>query len=239
MEQPQIEESKKRDRRLLLTSLILFVISGSIFSVYLYGQHEPMRATRKNTTFYDEMTPRVKEEARAKRIARVKMIREHWQNWALEHKELLTQMLNAQPHDQAMLARVYNALPQDPLKPGIPGFSYADLNSNGVQFGWQPIGKIKQNIADPLLLAKYNASQNSIGRRMLNDFAKHRDVELSSSMDIGPTNVTLWASGRVTEMTWIDGHVPGGPAFVEGEPQEIFPSYDFLKQQGDRGETKK
>ena len=62
-----------------------------------------------------------------------------------------------------------------------------------------------------------------------NEFAKHHDVALATSVHGGRSHITLWASGRVTETTLVEQKPPvsGLSAYIDDE-KEIEPAFDFV-----------
>ena len=183
------------------------------------------------------------------KLEKANLLRAKWSKWALEHKDLLRDMMHAQPNDNATFDRVWKALPRPEAKDNV--FVATDLLPKGdistdVDFGWAPskapTNAQLQQISDPQQRAIMSAGEKQIVEVRHDEFVKFRDVALSTSLAGGNTTVTLWASGRITkrkpqtqeERTQLlasaksDGKTPRHIDF-QGKQQEVAPPYDFLR----------
>lgn len=123
----------------------------------------------------------------------------------------------AHPDDLAALMRAY---PQVSLPGRYPG----DLRTTRAG------APSYTAMSAPLTLSHLRNSHEDFAQRIREDFTKYRDFRLSESMTTGRTQVTLWASGRITETTLTDrftGH--GKPILMERmESPDLAPPYEFL-----------
>lgn len=224
---------KVRTRHLALAAGVMLLLACGIFGSLFYLQRQATlsKSVAQQRTAAEQAALEPTSAEVTKRIAHLRELREKWRPWALKHKEELKRMLNAQPHDQAALAAVYNALPARPTIVDA-GFTSTELRSGPVRLGWQPGAKLwaKAKISDPKRQKQNAEDIRGLAEEMQQNFAAIRDIKLSSSMNPGRAQTVFWASGRITENQRIDNptHGPGQPALVQATPQEIEPPYDFL-----------
>lgn len=242
-------DEAKRTRRLLILGVLLIVAAIAITTGRLISSR--MRQARLmqdrpadlqyGVKVYSLETGGKAQDMRAKYLAKANTLRDHWRVWAVSHQDLLRQLRQAPPNDTATLMRVYSALPspQD-LMGGNEGVTLADVSSNdadflagrGVPFTWQP-GTFKTHLSEELLRSDPNAQakddqSNAAYRGKLHrDFIHYHGIMLSESMGAGRSRITLWADGRITEMTRL-AHPARGQQ-DEGPERELVPAYDFLK----------
>jgi hypothetical protein len=189
----------------------------------------------------DKRTEDQADQARARALGRVKRLRDAWQPWAMQHRELLQRMLAAKPDDYRVLDEVYEALPINPPANGLLD-DVTPSEQGGVDLSWQPLGKLKTASAIDRVYS--NPQDRARQRRMLTfgvdlrrrQFQKHHNVLLSNTISVGIAHLSLWASGRVTETQFIRRYVPGKPVSVAGPDNRFLPSYDFL--QPEKGNAK-
>ena len=62
------------------------------------------------------------------------------------------------------------------------------------------------------------------------EFADKSDFQIARSENAGPTTTYIWASGRVTERTWIQNpnHRSGQSSLLQLPHKELMPPFDFL-----------
>lgn len=149
--------------------------------------------------------------------AQAKALRAHLQPWADANRPLLQQMARAQPGDLAALIRVYDSLQRlpFPLWNGDPRRGHGNENP---PFAF--------NLPSRLTLTHLQRSQTWQDVRIRTDFARYRDLAVSQSVNVGPAHLTLWASGRITRTTAIDGFPGyGKPGGEDESQQEIVPAF--------------
>ena len=245
-----------RNRRLLILGVLLIVVAIAITASRLI--HSRMQQARLvqdrpadlqwGTKVYSLVTADKAQETRAKYLAKASLLRDHWRVWAVAHQDLLRQLRQAPPDDHATLIRVYSALPAlsalaSPSNPDASaGVTLADVQANsddflserGVLFTWQP-GPLKTHVqeamlrSDPQAQVKNDQSDIAYRGKLQRDFANYRGIMLSESMSSGSSQITLWADGRITEMTHQRQHIIGKPICIDGPEKQIVPAYDFLK----------
>jgi len=155
--------------------------------------------------------PAVRARARRQRVETALHLRGQRQGWAERNAALLRQMRQAGPDDLAALLRVYAQVP-----PSI------NLSSGDATF---------TVLGTPPTLSHLRRSQGPLEVHLREDFARYRDMRVSRSLNAGPTDISLWASGRVTETTLTD-RVVGHTRFFAADPKEtaeIAPAYPFVK----------
>ncbi len=173
------------------------------------------------------------KDARAKSLAKAILIRNQWQPWALQHKALLGGMLQAKPNDAKKMMDVYEALPVYAGGIGVTLVGSKSFDPEPTDFGWQPANKGERKLlSNPVRRTEVLQSERVMQAFLRRDFAQFRDIELSKSMSPGRSSITLWASGRITEMTLTRQHILGQPAFVKAPPKELIPPFDFLHETG-------
>ena len=238
-----------RTRRLLLLGVLLILAAVAITAGRII--HSRMQQARLmqdrpkdlqyGVSVYSLRTAEGAQSARDKYLAKANLLRDHWRVWAVAHQSLLRQLKQTSPNDTATLMRVYSALPSThDLVSGSAGVTLADIGVNrddfnagrGVPFTWQP-GTLKTRVSDGLLRSDPHAQATSdhydstFLEAAKRDFANYHDIMLSESMGAGRSRITLWADGRITEMTRITNAARGQRD--EGLERELVPPYDFLK----------
>lgn len=242
-------DEAKRTRRLLILGVLLIVAAIAITAGRLI--HSRMQQARLmqdrpkdlqwGTYISSPATADKAQDRRAKYLAKANTLRDHWRVWAVSHQDLLRQLRQAPPNDTATLMRVYSALPSPrDLMGGNEGVTLADVSSNdadflagrGVPFTWQP-GTLKTHLSEGMLRSDPHAQStsdhydNTFLEALRRDFADYHSIMLSESMGAGRSRITLWADGRITEMTRL-AHPARGQR-DEGPEKELVPPYDFLK----------
>ena len=173
----------------------------------------PAGATPSVSQEYDPLDtdPTVRARARRQRVKTALSLRKQRQGWAAQNAVLLRQMRQAGPDDLAALRRVHAQVP-----------SSIGLSTGDAQF---------TTIFGPPTLSHLRRSQGPLEVHLREDFARFRDLRVSQSVNSGPTSITLWASGRVTETTRTL-QIAGRPSVIvesSQETAEIAPAYPFLK----------
>ncbi len=237
-----------RARRLLILGVLLIAAAVAItLGRVIYSHMQQARLTQDRprdlqygVPVYSLATADQAQTKRQKYLEKASLLRDHWRVWAVEHQDLLRQMRRAAPNDTATLMRVYSALPTtaDPsagVTTAEVNFNQDDFNAGrGVLFTWQA-GMFNARLSegmlrsDPQAQAKDEQANTAYRRKLRRDFANYRDIMLSESVAAGSSRITLWADGRVTEMTRQDQHIVGKPTYVDGPEKELVPAYDFLK----------
>ena len=238
-----------RNRRLVAGAVVMLLVASGIFGSLFYLQR---RAQVSHNNVKQQIAARNRRsittpEQKAEALARVKVLREKWRPWAVQHKTELQKMLRASPNDKTALASVWNVLPDGP----DANLSAEDLVPGGdpttaSAYSWGPSDKA---IAQAVLRDRNPDTKEVILKGMRageqsreDDFMAHRDVVLSTSLNTGRTHIYLWASGRVTERTRIPPEqrqdilrkvrARGGSVRetdLYGPHQEVVPPYDFLQ----------
>lgn len=175
--------------------------------------------------------PAIAKKLSAARLVKAKAIREEWRQWVLKHKEIVGAMLASHGKDFSKLEAVYKITP-----PLTSGDWRPDTSSGAVKFGWYgdelkwlangeqftEQSKLEIEKMKPELLRRSRAKQTK-------EFAELSDFTVAASSNPGPTT-EIWASGRVTEKSWIPNPAPrsGQPAMVQAPYKELMPPFDFL-----------
>ena len=177
-------------------------------------------------------------------IERAKTLREHWLVWAKKHKSSLVQMKQGTDKTRAFNA-IYDALPNGPYDDDS-GFGTGDLggfdaridgvaaaihsNTQPPKFGWCLANKLPTPAApDDKTKARDAKVWNDVEQSLHSDFGAYRDIRLLQSMGGGEVNISLWASGRITQDGWEHQDIVGQPGMVAAVPKEIVPPYDFVR----------
>ena len=215
---------------------VLLVGTVSIIATTLWDlKHNKYRF---HDTFYGVVVTNSDSEqastaSRSQMLAKANLIRDQWHPWAYQHKILLAKMLQAKPNDQKTLTEVYEALPVYAGGVGVTLVGSKSFNPEATDFGWQPANKGERKLLNvPARRTETLKMEHIMHLFLQKDFTQFRDVELSKSMAPGRSSITLWASGRITEMTLNRQHILGQPAFVRTAPKEIVPPFDFLHTTG-------
>ncbi len=216
-------EQGKYQRRLAVVAAALFTTAAGMFGTFFYLQQSRFAPTR-NIMGLDPVS---QEKTRRANIAQASVLRDHWRAWAEQHKSLLTEMRQAKGNPADLAVRLNEALPNFKTS-GLP---ISDLKTNDAQFTWQPTGTktFFAGVTDPVRLASINEERQFINKQFAEGLTKHKDVIISRSVNVGPTLIALWASGRVTVSTSRDVREGRGYISTDGEPQEIQPPYDFVR----------
>jgi hypothetical protein len=238
----------KRTRRLFLLGVLLLVAAIAITAGrVIHSRMQQARLTQDRradlqwgTKIYSAATADKAQEKQAKYLAKAQTLRDHWRVWALSHQALLRQLRQAPPGDTATLMRVYAALPTSEHLNQATGVTLADVgmsvedltNENVVRFSWQP-QPMKAPIPaewarkDPNAQAMSDRYDDTTLKLLHHSFSTYHSIALSESMSAGRSRITLWADGRITQMTRILHPAMGQRD--EGPEKEIVPPYDFLK----------
>lgn len=221
---------QKKTQRLKVVIASLFLLSAMVFGTTFYLQKRADKAFNSQNAQRFVIVQNPSEDVD---IAQAKNLRNKWRSWALKHQELLSRMLQAQPNDQFAFKAVWDVIPPWSNE-NDGGITDADLNLKQAPYSWNAVDKIIQpgredRPATPKELEEDAADKKYIQEKLQKDFAEERDIKISESVNTGPSNFSLWASGRITKSKLIPQKIPGQPSFLEGSEQEIVPSYDFLK----------
>lgn len=225
-------------RGLLATAILLLLIAASMFGTLFYLLARPYTPPAR-TSFNASGLPILSSQERQTIIDKAKMLRDKWKVWGLAHKEALKQLAHASDKDQKALMQVYDALPANPT-PQNAGFSEQELSSLPFQFTWNPGTKNHhlnaEQAADPKAQKYMDKEKQFAVKRLQAGFLRLRDVEIAQAINFGPDQYELWASGRITELSYIrqpssqTGMLPGQTSTQHGwVRREISPPYDFLR----------
>lgn len=204
-----------------VAALLMTGAAGIVFNTVKHASAQVLSEKQEASdtgTISDPLSPNqaVRDAAQQRRIERAKLLRDHWQPWAENHRDLLKQMLDPKPDDRETVSSVYEAIPEHP---GATHISGNDLHTAGALFTWNAGGKHSIH------------TSTWFNNRMQEDFHKYHDFRLSESANTGRFQVVLWASGRITVMESRDrfaGH--GQPIETYDEVQkEIISRYAFLQ----------
>lgn len=233
MNEPKaIGAEKMRQRRMMLASLLMMVFAVSIFGGigYLRRQAANGNYPRAKRSWED---PQVAAALTQVRIAKATMLREKYRSWALQHQDVLKQMLHAPSNDQSAMEVVWDTLPSDPGPSGA-GISGSDLHAGTTVFSWEPVGKDLLNgqvRMTPAQRKQIESYEPGLKRERAEQFKNLHDLKISESANSGQSTICLWASGRVTENKWIDNpHLDHGkPWVVQAPPRQVLPPYEFVQ----------
>ena len=238
----------KRTRWLLILGIALIAAAVAITAGRVI--HSRMQQARLmqdrprdllwGTYVYSPETADAAQEKRTKYLAKANLLRDHWRVCAVAHQNLLRQLRQATPSDTATLMRIYTALPSQ-LNPST-GVTNEDIGVNeddflagrGTSFTWQ-LTSLKTQATpamlhqDPNVQATCDHYDHTFVNKLHQDFAKYHGIMLSESISAGSSRITLWADGRITEMTRQDQDVVGKPSYIDGPEKQLVPAYDFLK----------
>lgn len=213
---------------------------GIMFNSYRHASAQVLEISQEGQdakSISDPLSPdpAVRVAAQQRHIERAIMLRDRWQPWAEDHRDLLTQMVHAQHSDAEVLGRVYKAIPARPGRgnhSGEAGISNDDLHTQGALFTWNASGKRPvQAPSDQAMTEQLAKSNIWFNERMQDDFSKYHDFRLTESVSTGRYHTILWVSGRITVMVDRDRFVGHGKPFEDYQEvqTEVSPMYDFLR----------
>ena len=197
---------------------------------------EQGRTLERDSERPDVWYPILSAEEAKERRDKINALRAKWRGWAQRHREPLQKMLSAKATDQAAMWEVYDAVPSTPTIADA-GFTSRDLvtiediNQDRIFFTWNcPLDAGKGTNAETR--ERLRAWKVRHEAQLQRDFAEMRDIVITSSVNIGPTRLSLWASGRVTESRLELGAGFRQPVWKPRPTyQEVLPPYEFLKSQ--------
>lgn len=218
-------EEAARSRRLIIVSASCLTLAFLFIGFYQFQQRQRLQNTSLHMAL--SLDPQEQEKTRKANISQATMLHEQWKGWAKDHKEVLRTMMYAKRGDPAVFNQLLQALPNRKES----GMVAASFKENGTQFTWQPLGNnfSQSVIADPNIIAKRKEEQKAVEALFKEEFTAHGDVIVSRSVNVGPTYISLWASGKVTRTTAKLERVSRASRFVDGPPKVIISSYDFLR----------
>lgn len=221
--QPTLQTRKKP---VVVVSLITIAAAGLWIGFLLYRMNSPVHVTQDVSAQSLLDTP----EAKTARLEKAKLMRAHWQKWAMKNKVVLREMLNPHSSGEAAFDRAWQSLPPTLTDDGSTGITYGDLESKGTDFTWNAVAKSNNKVASPSPTQNKIATDEKHYISKLNQemYDKFHDIQIAQSINTGPDTVTLWASGRITQTTDQVIHEPRGTTLRKGDPQEIVPPYDTL-----------
>jgi hypothetical protein len=212
---------------IVLTLIVLIIVT----SIYLVKRQEKLdKRYQQGIREYGSWIrgPESDEKARqtrAKYIERSLMIREGFEKWAKLHKNEIEQCLDPKSTEKELLS-LYMLIPNDGKESGVdfnrindpysPGFLEEEGEGNKICFSWQAY-KPKSK-PEPGALSDIK-----------NKFREFHDFSIAGSGGAGTAQIIVWVSGRITELTQRQQHIPGKPTLVYDTPIEIRPRYDFLR----------
>ena len=225
-------------RGLLFLAVVLLITSASMFGVIFYLRAN-LSAPPVRTSFKASGVPVLSIQERQTILDKAKMLREKWKVWANAHSEIMKQLLHASDKGQAVLTQVYEAVPVVPTTQNA-GFTGQDLASLPFQFTWNAATRVHhlnaKQIEDPNARRYMDKEKQFAVKRLQAEFLQMRDVQISQAINFGSDQYELWASGRITQHTFIPAPsplsktLPGQTSAPSGwVRQEIMPPYDFLQ----------
>lgn len=215
-----------RKKLLIVVSLVSIGTAVLWIGFLVYRMNRPFHVLQDVSAQSLLDTP----EANQRRVEKAKLLRAHWQKWAMQNKDVLREMLDPHSGGDGAFNQAWQSLPSALTDDGSTGIKYEDLNSSGVDFTWNAIDKLNSRPASP------GPTMNKIAmdeRRYISKvnqqmYAKYHDIQIAQSINSGPHSITLWASGRITQASDIAIREPRGTTVQKGDPQEIVPPYDTL-----------
>lgn len=204
---------------------LLVVGALSVPTGIVYLRHQLQARPDDSARPWDN--PEVANKLTDARLVKAKAIREEWRPWAIKHKALLKAMLASQGKDFSTLQAVYKVSP--PIKDGD---WQPDTQSGPTKFNWfiDDSKRIQNGMeVDAQYKAQVDAEKPSVLKKLQTDFASKSDYMVAVSQGVG-SPVYVWASGRVTELFWIDNpdKRAGQPTDLGTDHKELLPPYDFL-----------
>ena len=223
----QISSKPPRWRWPLLGLLIVGALSVPTAIVYL--QYRLQARPTDTARPWDD--PILAQKLSDARLAKAKAIRAEWQTWALAHKTELSAMLASQGKDFAKAQAVYKISPPLTTKAWRP-----DTRSGLAKFAWYTDLEKMKSLGEQIQFADseskriFEAHKGSGEQKLKKEFGEKSDFTVASSASPGPTTTQIWASGRITERTWI--HNPdrsrGKRSQIQLPYKELVPPFDFL-----------
>jgi hypothetical protein len=172
--------------------------------------------------------PKAAQKRDDARLKKAKQIRAEYRSWALQHKAMLAAMLASKGQDFSKLQSVYKVFPPVKMGDWMP-----DTKSGPSKFGWYiNTNKLIENGLKmrPQDVALFASLKSRGEQKLKKEFAEKSDFTIAASDNTGPTTTYLWASGRITERTFIDNPDtrPGQRSAFESKHKELVPPFDFL-----------
>lgn len=210
--------------------LVLLIVGAlSVPTAIVYLQHRLQARPTDTARSWDD--PIIAQKLADGRLVKAKAIRAEWRTWALAHKAELSAMLASQGKDFAKAQAVYKVSPPLSLRGWRP-----DTRSGPSKFGWYTDDeKMEANgeqirYFDAKSKAIAESNKGRAERTIKEQFGEKSDFTVAFSDSPGPTTIEIWASGRITERTWI--HNPdrrsGKPAQILLPYKELVPPFDFI-----------
>lgn len=140
--------------------------------------------------------------------------------WASANRSLLRQLMQGAPQNLLPLKLVYAHLPPYPLSANDPRHALGKGNP-------LPLMALETPQFDPDHLLR---SQDQSALFVKNDYQRYHDLKLASTIGIGPTSYSVWASGRITRTQHVSiFHGHGQPLTEQTTETTIVPPFRFLK----------
>ena len=224
-----VSSSSKPPRWRLPLLGVLIVGALSVPTAIVYLQHRLQARPTDTARPWDD--PVLAQKLSDARLAKAKAIRAEWKPWALAHKTELSAMLTSQGKDFSKAQVVYKVSPPLRTKDWRP-----DTRSGPAKFGWYLDLEKMQSLGEQIRFADskskliFEAQKGRAEQKLRKDFSEKSDFTVAGSDSPGPTTTQVWASGRITERTWI--HNPdnrsGQPSSIQLPYKELVPPFDFL-----------
>ncbi len=123
-------------------------------------------------------------------LDQARQLRTHLQSWAQGSQMLLRQMAQGQPGDLSLVIPVYDSFQLLP----VPLWNGDPRTRRGIDSA-----PFQGMLPSRLTLSHLLRSDGLFERTIRADFKQHRDLELAQSYNAGQPNLTVWASGRITQ----------------------------------------
>lgn len=246
MKEYSVAYNKPHSTRMAIAAAIMLLIACGAIGTFLYLRHQAQTGQYDRVAQANQRVQNDWEKTREARLSMAKSLREKNRVWALRHQAELRKMLKNRSDRTAMMA-VWQAIPKINANPnaGITGWDLRQGSSRsnpsgdraGLTWTWAGIDKaVFSTRFNPPTANKWaGGSRQQHQQRVLSglekNYAEMDDVMLSSSMNPGTTHFYLWASGRITERSYVQNPNlgPGRPVLIKGKHKEIVPPYDFLQ----------
>ncbi|MDX1933998.1 MAG: hypothetical protein SFU56_15465 [Capsulimonadales bacterium] len=198
----------KRDKQLVTAAGVLF---GLTFALVLYRYLE----SKRPVPVFDPMIMTPEREARL--VNRCRWMKDKLRPWAERNADLLRTMLRAAPEDMASLDAVWKEIPALSVarngndndlvleKIDLPMKEFDKPIKFFFLLVWdREMARTDDSAVrgDPNYQADMARIYELLGRRKAFYWNRFRDLPWIETMEIGPYEYTLWASGRITRRTY-------------------------------------
>lgn len=221
------QNTKQRPKNPVVLRWILGVFVATIvLGIVVIGLLHAKYANKKGYVVGAiNVTPKEDENNQKVFLARAEEMRTQWKVWATHHGPLLHALCDTEHSDDAILAKVHATVPASPLLYD-KNEGKTSASTQAPNFSWQP--QIKSFESTSIKSDMERKDLQTVHNRMLDNYHKYHDYELSDSVNTGAWRIVLWASGRITRVDMIQHHIPGQPVFSEVS-HEVTPKFKFLQ----------